>query len=436
MAGRMRIITTLILAASFLAWQPDASASPQSLDKLKKERQASKKQLRQTRQQINANTRETERNLRALEGLRVDIARQQRIISAANISADSVGRAMTAVEDSIAMAEASLKRLKASYASSLRKMQGQMSPRSRWIFLLSASDIREIYRRARYLKQVKEAQEAKARRVKEARLLLTERRNRLASLNTERRNHLERAALAGRQLEEKRAETDRVIASLRQKKGELQQTLQELEARRRRLDSQIDALIAQQIRNQEEARKKKEAKKKQSTDASRKKTDSSGKKKAEKPSSPPLQQTADPDRELSGSFASNRGRLLFPVSVSYTIVRSFGLQKHPELPNVTTDNSGIDISVKPGTPVRAVFTGKVSAIFRQPGFGTIVMLRHGSYISIYAGLASINVRNGQEVSTGQTLGSVAQDDADPGRGLLHFELRNERTKLNPLQWVR
>ena len=114
----MRIITTLILAASFLAWQPDASASPQSLDKLKKERQASKKQLRQTRQQINANTRETERNLRALEGLRVDIARQQRIISAANISADSVGRAMTAVEDSIAMAEASLKRLKASYASS------------------------------------------------------------------------------------------------------------------------------------------------------------------------------------------------------------------------------------------------------------------------------------------------------------------------------
>ena len=97
MAGRMRIITTLILAASFLAWQPDASASPQSLDKLKKERQASKKQLRQTRQQINANTRETERNLRALEGLRVDIARQQRIISAANISADSVGRAMTAV---------------------------------------------------------------------------------------------------------------------------------------------------------------------------------------------------------------------------------------------------------------------------------------------------------------------------------------------------
>ena len=61
----MRIITALILAASFLAWQPDASASPQSLDKLKKERQASKKQLRQTRQQIKANTRETERNLRA-----------------------------------------------------------------------------------------------------------------------------------------------------------------------------------------------------------------------------------------------------------------------------------------------------------------------------------------------------------------------------------
>ena len=120
---------------------------------------------------------------------------------------------MAAVEDSIAMAEASLKRLKASYASSLRKMQGQMNLRS-WDFpLLSASNLREIYRRARYLKQVKEAQEAKARRVKEARLLLTERRNRLRTSSTPSGGNWSARRPGGRQ-RRKRLPNRRIIASL------------------------------------------------------------------------------------------------------------------------------------------------------------------------------------------------------------------------------
>lgn len=146
--------------------------------------------------------------------------------------------------------------------------------------------------------------------------------------------------------------------------------------------------------------------------------------------------TADADRALSGSFESNKGRLLFPVSGKYKIVRHFGRQRHADLPYVQTDNGGIDIEVPAGGTARAIFAGKVSAIFRQPGFNTIVMVRHGNYLTIYANLSEISVKTGDTVKANQTIGRIFSDPDDDNRSIMHFELRKEKAKLNPEQWVR
>ena len=145
---------------------------------------------------------------------------------------------------------------------------------------------------------------------------------------------------------------------------------------------------------------------------------------------------AEADRKLNGSFEGNKGNLLFPVSGKYRIVRGFGRQKHPELEHVETDNSGIDVEALSGSYARAIFAGKVSAIFKQPGFNTIVMVRHGSYLSIYANLAGLNVKVGDAVKAGQRIGSIYADPDDGNRAILHFELRKERQKLNPTLWVK
>ena len=92
--------------------------------------------------------------------------------------------------------------------------------------------------------------------------------------------------------------------------------------------------------------------------------------------------------------------------------------------------------MRKGTSARAVFAGKVSYIFKQDGFNSIVMVRHGRYITIYAGLATVAVKQGDSVKAGQTLGSIYSDPDDGNRTKLHFEIRNERQKLNPTQWVR
>ena len=142
------------------------------------------------------------------------------------------------------------------------------------------------------------------------------------------------------------------------------------------------------------------------------------------------------ERTLSGSFESNKGNLLFPVPGKYRIVKPFGRQKHPELKYVETDNGGIDIEVPGGTTARAVFEGKVTGIFKPDGYNTVVLVRHGNYITVYANLASITVKPGQMVKTGETIGTIFADPDDDNNAILHFEIRKEREKLNPTLWVK
>ena len=134
------------------------------------------------------------------------------------------------------------------------------------------------------------------------------------------------------------------------------------------------------------------------------------------------------DRRISGNFESNRGRLPMPITGPYRIVSHFGQYNVEGLSNVTLDNKGINIKGQSGAQARSIFDGEVSAVFSFGGT-MVVMVRHGSYISVYCNLASVNVHRGQKVSTRQALGRVGQDD------ILQFQLRRETAKLNPESWL-
>ena len=134
------------------------------------------------------------------------------------------------------------------------------------------------------------------------------------------------------------------------------------------------------------------------------------------------------DVRLSGKFESNRGRLPMPITGPYRIVSHFGQYNVEGLRNVTLDNKGINIRGEAGAQARSIFDGEVSAVFNF-GRTMVVMVRHGSYISVYCNLASVNVSRGQRVSTRQALGRVGQDN------ILQFQLRRETAKLNPESWL-
>ena len=140
------------------------------------------------------------------------------------------------------------------------------------------------------------------------------------------------------------------------------------------------------------------------------------------------------DRELSGNFAANRGKLPMPISGAYIITSRYGQYAVEGLRNVKLDNKGIDIQGKPGAQARAIFDGKVAAVFQLNGLFN-VLIRHGNYISVYCNLSSASVKAGDTVKTKQSIGQVFSDGTDNGRTVLHFQLRREKEKLNPEPWL-
>ena len=66
----------------------------------------------------------------------------------------------------------------------------------------------------------------------------------------------------------------------------------------------------------------------------------------------------------------------------------------------------------------------------------VIMIRHGSYISIYANIKSITVKKGDSVKAGTILGDIYADPDDNNRAIMHFEIRKAREKLNPELWVK
>ena len=125
-----------------------------------------------------------------------------------------------------------------------------------------------------------------------------------------------------------------------------------------------------------------------------------------------------------------------PVSGSAVIVSDFGRHTHKELSKVEVQNNGIDIETTPGASAVAVYPGTVSMVIVMDGYHNVVLVRHGEYLTVYAGIAELAVHKGQEVSAGQALGKLYYDPADGGRPRLHFEVRHEKDKLNPADWLR
>lgn len=232
-----------------------------------------------------------------------------------------------------------------------------------------------------------------------------------------------RKAEEARRAEEERIKKEKAAreAELKKNKEEQQRAEQkkkeELKRKQKEIEKQQEQLKKEEERLQKE---RKEEKKKEQQRQAQAQTGES-----------------DEDIRMNGSFESNKGKLPAPVTGSYRIVKQFGKHKHPVLEYVTTDNPGIEIEATASAQARAVFAGTVSYIYHVDNeYNYVVILKHGSYLTVYAGLQSISVKKGDTVKAGQSLGALFPDVNDPNHALLHFQVRKGSTKLDPQQWIK
>lgn len=450
MFKKVILLFSLLLSISVIFCPDDMLAArkkrtTRTMSTVKQEQRRAEKTLKDAGKKLNDNTRRTEQELVRLNQLEGELKEKNREIDNIRTSLSAIDSDIKVAGDSLAVLEKNLAALKTQYAAALRKMQGNFRSKNLITFLFSASSFSDVTARYRYLREFSDWRKRKMQEISKASNLLGSQRRQLGSLQSERRKTLSSLTENESQLRSKRDETDKVVARLKKEGSQLLKTIDNNQRKLKKLENELDRMIIAEQKRQAEAQRKAEqaARQKKQQTASKNKKQSQGKA-VEKPSASAKGNSRmaavtsgnAESRALSGSFESNRGRLLFPVRGRYTIVKGFGRQTHPDLPNVVTDNPGIDIAASEGAKARSIFEGTVSGIFSQDGYNKVVMVRHGSYISIYANLSSINVRMGEKVRANQDLGTIYRDPEYGNKPVLHFELRRERVKLNPMQWIR
>ena len=484
----------------------DDVATP-SIKGLKNEREQIKKQIAAQKQKLRNNERDVKKRLQNLMVINTEIADKRKTIDTIRRDINILDGNIGVLGDQLVQLEKELNDRKTKFVKSMRYMHRNRSVQNQLMFIFSAKNFSQMYRRMRFMREYASYQRVQGEMVKAKQAELTKKQQELASAKKEKNTLLYKGEQERRTLESKQEEQQSVVTSLQKEQKTIKGIIDKQMQRDKALNAEIDRLVAIEVekarqraiaeakRKAEAARKAAEAERKRKeeelarkkaaaeaaarenarrialakereerlkreAEAASKKTEEERKlaedaareakrvreeterraaederrherevaeaKKAKEEA--PKMTMASEDLRISGSFESNRGRLPMPVAGNYRIVSHFGQYNVDGLKNVRLDNKGINILGSPGAVVRSIYDGEVSAVFSLGGT-TGVMVRHGSYISVYCNLGSVSVRKGQKVSTRQALGTVGRDN------ILQFQLRLERSKLNPESWL-
>ena len=455
----------LLLVSSLLALTPEAAAQgrkSRTLQRLEQERkqllrsiEASDKKL----QQLRRDTRNEEQTLRTVKE---QVEQRRQVVAVLGNEVSGLQARIDTLSGHIGRLHRRESALLLRYRAALVQLQRIDTHIDPVLFVLSSQNPAEARERQRFLSRYSKA-------VREASVALRTTRTEIEATKAEvGRTHSEKEQLLSlREAEKKKleAEEQQRAAQVKDLQGKQQVLAQDLSKQKqkaedldRKIQAQVEAeIVAAQRRAAELQRRREEARRRRQTQRTQPtpppSTGRSGRGKGTTPPPPPPppaddepeeRRAATPggyamdanERALASSFAQNKGRLPAPIRGSYSILRTFGVHQHSEHNRVQVNSSGVDFGVNGDSRAYAVFSGVVSRVFVIPGYGTAVILRHGNYLTVYANLSSVAVSTGSRVSTGQSIGSVgASPDGSSGR-LLHFQLWHERTKLNPLAWIK
>lgn len=411
---------------------PLMAQSNKLIKELESKRGALQKQIAESESLLQTTTKNVGSQLKGLAALTGQIEERKRYILAINSDMDAIDRELVSLERQLNQLQKELKDKKTKYAASVNYLYRNHTIQDKLLFIFSAQTLEQTYRRLRYVREYASYQRMQGEEILKKQKQINDKRAELTEARKAKENLLKERENEKTTLERQEKEQKALVDSLRKKQRSLQSEINKKRKEANQLNARIDRLIAEEI---EKARKRAEEEARREA-AARKKAEKTESPSAAKPKAEPLEAYTmnKADRELSGSFASNRGKLPVPVTGPYIITSHYGEYTVPGLRGVKLDNKGIDIQAKPGAQARAVFNGKVAAVFQLNGLFNI-LVRHGAYISVYCNLSTASVKADDTVKTGQTLGTIFSDGADGGRTVLHFQLRREKEKLNPEPWL-
>ena len=416
---------------------PLFAQSNKLIKELEGKRGSLQKQIAESGTLLKTTQKDVGSQLNGLAALTGQIEERKRYILMINKDVEAIELELSSLGKQLTRLQSDLRDKKKKYEASVQYLYKNRSVEEKLMFIFSAKSLEQTYRRLRYVREYATYQRLQGEEILKKQEQVNQKQQELQQVKAAKEGLLKEREEEKGKLEEQEKEKKTLVANLQKKQRGLQNELSKNRREANQLNARIDRLIAEEIekarkRAAEEARREAAARKKENEKVDKTTTTTT----TSKPKSTPLEtySMSKADRELSGSFVNNRGKLPMPITGAYIITSRYGQYTVEGLRNVKLDNKGIDIQGKPGAQARAIFDGKVAAVFQLNGLVNI-LVRHGNYISVYCNLSSASVKQGDTVTTKQTLGQIFSDGSDNGRTVLHFQLRKEKEKLNPEPWL-
>lgn len=399
----------------------------QTVKDLENQRKEALQQLETMNKMLNETKKSQRSSMNKLSILNRNIQERKKLIESINLEISKLDNEVNRLSCERKTLENRLTTLKNDYARMIQEAHINRGVYSKIMFVLSAETFDQSYRRLRYLQEYagfRKTQVAQIQKTTEELNKKTQELNqtKISKVEVAKNNESEAKKLTDDQKKEKL-----ILSDLKKKEKKLQADVRLQQQKANELNNKIQRLIAEEIRKAEEAQKKKEPKQPV--------TES----KTTKPNTAPKTTAAvstltKEEAIISGNFAANSGRLPWPTDRGF-ISGHYGVQPHPVLKHVTTNNKGIYIQTPAGTNARAVFEGEVTQRFSIPGSNNAVIIKHGDFRTVYANLTSIYVNVGDKVSAKQSIGKIYTDDENDNKTELYFQIWRGKELLNPERWI-
>lgn len=294
--------------------------------------------------------------------------------------------------------------------------------------LITSESINQMLVRSNYLRRFDEQKTKQADAISESKRELDEVKDNLEDSYSRNREVLAEIQQEKNELANQRQQQEQTVEEIKQERSTWLAELRKTREAKEGLESTFQDLEqAEQEAEAERLRKLEQAR--NIADADRRERE------VERYSSASSGNSSLSNEELSiheESFAKAKGQLLWPVE-SKTIAKKFGRSRNP-LYGTVTEYDGVNIVSDAGSEVKAVSEGYVLNILPLRGYGDVVLVKHGSYYSVYGNLSRIEVEVGEVLSQGSVIGRSGTSQSELGETLF-FAVREGNQFVNPEIWL-
>ena len=420
----IRIIYILLLAGIIGVGQVQAqSAAIKNMRNqaaaLRSEIEQKKKILLSAEQDVNAQLR----NLRIVES---QIKDQKALVALLKNEVRALDKDIRQTNADIKRQEERVDRSRAEYAEALRRSRKYSKANNKLHFLMESEDFRTLIRRYRYTNEYMDAHTRLAESLEVQIAILEEKKAELETVLAMKNESLKEQEAVSADLARLGKEQSSILDKLKKQsskvKAEINKKQQELNKLNKRIDAEIERVLAEE-----------RAAKKRAEEAAKKKNAASGSGSGSKNSSVFADDAGV--AEMTGSFLKNKKKMPVPITGPYLVVDEYGTKNVIEgKGNVQIDNKGVVLEGSKGAQARCIFEGRVTAVVNDGNYH-FVLIRHGEYISVYCNIVNMRVSGGEKVKAGEVIGDIGID-AKSGTPRMQFQLRKEKQTLNPAEWLK